>query len=315
MEFYGASNHGFEHVSDIVEKLDYQTLLNMTASDYLKELGIQDRFSQEILQSATRGNYCQDLNALHALAVMVSMEAGHGTWAVEEGNFRIFEEFAYRSKADIRLNTKVTAVHNITELDEQGQAIQRFMVEAEDGSTQVFDDVVMAAPLKFSGIEFSCPTKHQHRDYHVVHVTLVAGHPNPAYFGRTLDTMPTFVVTTGEPLVDQFENGQAPFNTFSVHRFLENGESVIKIFSPQQATDEFLDTLFLNKSWTYRKGWHAFPKLYPVDVFPSFILKADESKDSGIIYAGAFENFISASILYKSRKVKLIYNRQWRHKQ
>lgn len=99
-------------------------------------------------------------------------------------------------------------------------------------------------------------------------------------------------------LVDEFPNGKAPFNTFSVHRFLENGESVIKIFSPKEISDEYLDQLFLERSWVYRKGWHAFPELEPVpnnQDFPSFIIKHDETQDDGIIYAGAFENFVSAS--------------------
>ena len=71
LTFYEAADHGFESVSDIVDQLDYKSLLNMTAEAYLKTLGINERFTYEILQSATRGNYCQDLNALHALAVMV----------------------------------------------------------------------------------------------------------------------------------------------------------------------------------------------------------------------------------------------------
>ncbi|KAL9550938.1 hypothetical protein MBANPS3_004512 [Mucor bainieri] len=291
------SDHGFEHVSEIVKSLDYQSLLNMTAEAYLKELGINDRFAQEILQTATRGNYCQDLNTLHALAVMVSMEAGHGTWAVESGNYNIFEEFARRSQAAIQLQTKVIAVNNITEVDTDGNTVQRYVVETLDGTSQVFDEVVLAAPIKFSGIhQFPFPTKQEERPYHAVYVTLIAGHPDPSYFGKTMENMPTFVVSTGAPLTDGFENGQAPFNTFSVHRFLENGESVIKIFSPAELKDDYLDKLFLDRSWTYRKGWHAFPQLEPIakdQSFPSFILKTDENDESGIIYTGALENFIS----------------------
>jgi prenylcysteine oxidase/farnesylcysteine lyase len=149
---------------------------------------------------------------------------------------------------------------------------------------------------------------------------LIAGHPDPSYFGRTLETMPTFVVTTGAPLgmytfahfchsfliciyiiyiiEDSFKEGKAPFNTFSIHRFLDNGESVIKIFSAKRLDESFLDTLFLNRSWTYHKGWHAFPELYPVTKesdFASCILKTHKHDSSGIIYTGAFENFISVS--------------------
>jgi prenylcysteine oxidase/farnesylcysteine lyase len=128
------------------------------------------------------------------------MEASHGTWAVESGNYRIFEEFARRSGAAIQLETKVISVSNITEVDANGQDVQRYVVETIDGTTQVFDDVVLATPIRFSGIQFPFPTKQEQRSYHPVYVTLVAGHPDPGYFGRTIDTMPTFVVTTGAPL-------------------------------------------------------------------------------------------------------------------
>ncbi|OAD05137.1 hypothetical protein MUCCIDRAFT_189216 [Mucor lusitanicus CBS 277.49] len=276
MELYDA-DHGFEHVSEVVKSLEYQSLLNMTAETYLKELGINDRFAQEILQTATRGNYCQDLDSLHALAVMVSMEAGHGTWAVESGNYNIFEEFARRSQAAIQLQTKVIGINNITEVDTNGDTVKRYIVETLDGTSQVFDEVVLAAPIKFSGIhQFPFPTKQEERPYHAVYVTLIAGHPDPSYFGKTMENMPTFVVSTGAPL--------------------ENGESVIKIFSPTELKDDYLDKLFLDRSWTYRKGWHAFPQLEPIakdQSFPSFILKTDENDESGIIYTGAFENFIS----------------------
>ncbi|KAG1144585.1 hypothetical protein G6F37_006174 [Rhizopus arrhizus] len=297
LKLYDA-DHGFENIAKIVEKLQFNELMNQTAIDYLKHaLGINDRFSFEVLQSATRGNYCQDLNQLHAFALMVSMEAGNGVWAVEDGNFRIFEEFAYRSGADIQLETEVTAIFNITEPDEFGNLVRRYVVETSDGTSQIFDEVVMATPLASSGINFNFPVTEQHRDYHVVHVTLVAGHVNYSHFGKeNLDTMPTFVITTGYPLVQHFENGSAPFQTFSAHRYLDNGEDVVKIFSSDKLSEEELDGLFLNKSWVYHKEWHAFPELHPItgkNKFPHFILKASKDEQEGIIYTGAFENFIS----------------------
>ncbi|GAA5817285.1 hypothetical protein MFLAVUS_010828 [Mucor flavus] len=295
LELYDA-DYGFENIAKIVETLGFNSLFNQSASDYLKKLGVNERFSNEILQTATRGNYCQDLNTLHGLAVMVSMEASHGTWAVKDGNFRIFEEFAIRSKANVLLNTKVISVNNITEFDSFGNDVHKYAVETEDGIIQVFDEVVLAAPLRFSDIVFSFPTQHYKRDYHTVHVTLVSGHANPNYFGRNdIEKLPIFIVTTGHPLAQNFPDGKAPFETFSVHRILQNGETVVKIFSPNRLDEEQLDQLFLNRTWTYYKEWRAFPQLYPVENmdFPSFILKANEQDAFGIVYPGSFESFVS----------------------
>jgi prenylcysteine oxidase/farnesylcysteine lyase len=60
----------------------------------------------------------------------------------------------------------------------------------------------------------------------------------------------------------------------------------------------------LNKSWVFHKEWHAFPELHPItgkNKFPHFILKASEDEQEGIIYTGAFENFISVNISHYSR--------------
>lgn len=42
--------------------------------------------------------------------------------------------------------------------------------------------------------------QHAPREYHTVHVTVIAGVIDPSYFGRTAETMPTLIVTTGDPL-------------------------------------------------------------------------------------------------------------------
>lgn len=103
-------------------------------------------------------------------------------------------------------------------------------------------------------------------------------------------------------IVEHFEGGAAFFNTFSEHRYLENGETVFKLFSPEKLTNEQLETLFVNTSWVYHKAWHAFPRLYPIqqddNTFAPFILKANEDDESGIVYTGAFETFISVSQEY-----------------
>ncbi|KAI8976748.1 Prenylcysteine lyase-domain-containing protein [Pilobolus umbonatus] len=287
---------GYSNMADIVRELGIEELLNTTAIDYLNKMGIFDKFSYEVLQSATRGNYCQDLNIVHALATMVSMEADNGVWSIEGGNYRIFEEYGKRSGADIRLNTKVISVANIVEIDTFGKSVNRYAVQTSDGSTQVYDEVILAAPINYSGIRFPFPTQQHHREYHVVYVTLVTGHTNADYFNTAIQDLPEFIVSTGYPLVENYVNGHANITTFSVHGQMDDGESLIKIFSPNKLTENELDTMFLSRSWTYRKGWHAFPELYPIqdeDDYAPNIIRANEHDDFGIIYTGAFEQFIS----------------------
>lgn len=104
----------------------------------------------------------------------------------------------------------------------------------------------------------------------------------------------------GYGTADKFSDGKQPFTTFSVHRYLENGESVFKLFSDQVLEDAYLDQLFYNHSWTYRKSWEAFPRLYPIkgsSEWPPVVLHGfgSESCDqsNGVIYINAFESCIS----------------------
>lgn len=103
--------------------------------------------------------------------------------------------------------------------------------------------------------------------------------------------------------MDHYENQVPPFTTFTRHLILENGESVIKMFSSEELSDGDLSALFHNTSWIHRKSWQAFPKLFPVPMnadvdedWPSIILHGFEPSSkavSGIFYANAFENVIS----------------------
>lgn len=121
---------------------------------------------RELIQSSTRGNYGQDVEDLHAFGGLVralvtglpkssscnfcsqvSMAAA-GAWSTEGGNFLIFEEFAKRSGANVRLNTRVISIQNSTEIDEHGNPIGRYLVATDDdGDDQAFDAVILATPL------------------------------------------------------------------------------------------------------------------------------------------------------------------------
>ena len=103
-------------------------------------------------------------------------------------------------------------------------------------------------------------------------------------------------------IAGNFDGSEQPFTTFAIHKRLnDTGENVVKMFSSKPMSDELLDQLFHSRSWTVRKEWQAFPKLYPVvssekeEGWPSIILDGfkEDEQENGILYVNAFESCIS----------------------
>ncbi|CAO3619837.1 unnamed protein product [Cunninghamella blakesleeana] len=345
LQVYQKDLASFTTLDDIINRLDLDDLVNQTATKYyIDSLG--DKFVYEMLQTASRGNYNQDTDFIHAFGALVSMAAGSDSWTVAGGNYRIFEQFLERSiNTKVHLNTKVTSIEYNIHNDQKYTVYTSSSssdpheenVEKENG--QDFDIVVIASPLHSSDIDTSClklSKHHFNRDYHTVHVTLVTGFADPTYFGRNKDDVPTEIITTGIPLVDHFNKKQAFFTSITRQETLDNGESVYKLFSPNKLTDEDLSVLFYNTSWVYHHEWQAFPKLYPNGNretenydWPSLILHGfhqydknnnnsennldDQLNNGGIIYANAFESFISTmetQTIIGKNIAKIIYD-QW----
>ena len=59
-----------------------------------------------MVESATRVNYGQDADKIHALEGMCSL-ATDGASSVKGGNYQLFEEFVKRSNATVHFNTAV----------------------------------------------------------------------------------------------------------------------------------------------------------------------------------------------------------------
>ena len=132
-----------------------------------------------------------------------------------------------------------------------------------------YDVVVIAAPYHTSHISLPAdlsslipPQPYIH--LHVTLLTTTAATPNPVYFGKKPGAeVPTFVLTT---LDGVRRGGRAPeFNVLAyigqatlakngIHDRQETGEWVVKIFSMEHISDEWLATMFQNQvGWVLRK--------------------------------------------------------------
>jgi prenylcysteine oxidase/farnesylcysteine lyase len=98
-------------------------------------------------------------------------------------------------------------------------------------------------------------------------------------------------------------------------RVLPSGESVYKIFSPKEITDEFLSEIFLGKiNWIYRKVWQAYPRLDPIEEFAPIVLYPNDTETLGVYYTSGIESFISTmetSALSGRNVAALLSNRLW----
>ncbi|KAJ5551133.1 Prenylcysteine oxidase [Penicillium sp. DV-2018c] len=299
-------------------------LINATASAgdvFLRANGIDSLFAREIVQASTRVNYGQNLQLIHGLESVVCM-ATDGAVSVEGGNWRIFDGAIKASGANIKVNTTVS------EIERNDDGTVRVSAKpniASDSMDEIFDDVVIAGPLQYSGISVSPPLEKTPDDipYVNLHVTLFASphRISPQYFGLNYQDAraPETILTTLPEGLDLGSNpmGVGPSHFWSIstlrtvdHSSVEpEGEVqqhyVYKIFSPERPTAEFIAQIMgldskslgsnttiadLSKSdisWFHEKRWNPYPLLYPRVTFEDTVLAP------GVWYTSGIESFIS----------------------
>lgn len=110
-EFYLPIPPRWTNVSSVVTELGWAEHVVQTGTEYFGLQGVGEKFIQELVGAATRVNYAQDVDAIHALEAAVSL-AATGATAIEGGNWRVFDQFVKRSGAKLYLNDKVTINRN-----------------------------------------------------------------------------------------------------------------------------------------------------------------------------------------------------------
>ncbi|KDQ54837.1 hypothetical protein JAAARDRAFT_37950 [Jaapia argillacea MUCL 33604] len=285
VELYTPESPRWSTISDLADAFQWSDMVSQTTAEYLDSNGVSKRFSRELVEAATRVNYGQNLDEIHALEGFCSMAAS-GASGIRDGNYLIFENFLNRSGADVFLKTPVRSISR----DGDSWAVQI------DKGTVTYDSVIIAAPFHSTGISFppSLSSQVPKQPYVRLHVTLLATtapHPNPALFSLPSHyRVPTTILTSAEGIRN---GGKAPeFNSLSYHGLVKDGvapkEWVVKLFSEERLSDEWLNSLFDGQvGWVLRKEWDAYPKLPPTTTFPPVKL------GNGMYYVNAFEPFIS----------------------
>ncbi|KAI1763479.1 prenylcysteine oxidase [Hypoxylon sp. FL1150] len=334
LKLYEAPYFPFRSLSTRAYELGLVKITGVTGLQWLAQNKLDGPFAHHIVQTSTRVNYASNLPYIHGLGTMVAM-APEGAMAVAGGNWRIFAQMVYRSGAHISLNSTVTSITKKTSSDPDSGSPSYSIKTKTSGSADnveaeaypvTFDDVVIATPYQFSGIEHDAdviPHPVDSIPYVTLHVTLFATSYqfSPEFFNlEPAAKVPTSVLTTlgaDEEAKPGGEGaGNAGFFSATLVKVVtnpktHNKEYVYKIFSPDKVTPEFLsrllgvqvpDTFTQDSSaadeseggvvldpisWYYPAVFHPYPQKYPRVTFQDPIL------GDGLYYTSGIESFIS----------------------
>lgn len=240
---------------------------------------------------------------------MVCM-AANGAMAIAGGNWQIFDRMVRSSKAiSTHLNTTVARISK--------QPDGTYTLTTSDGKQSTFDDVVLAAPLQFSGLVIDPPPKHtpDQIPYVKLYVTLFATpyKLDPLAFNLGAgEDVPQYVLTTLPPGAQHDDSDPAGKPGFFSISIVKSGintitpmprkEHIYKIFSPRPVDAAFLSRVLGREvtdveaeegdpngtvSWIYHKIWHSYPEERPRVTFEEIAL------DEGLWYTAGIESFIS----------------------
>ncbi|KAG9063958.1 hypothetical protein KI688_004072 [Linnemannia hyalina] len=264
LSFY-TSPESYTSIHEFSTAHNIHTEASMLTNEYLESHGISKQYAQEVVEVATRVNYGSNLDDIHALGALVTM-AANDAQQIEGGNFQIFEGMVAKSGAEVRLGTKIARVRRL-EPRYEGEEPQ-FEVTTSTGQKQIFDYIVLAAPIESTNIHFDISLPPQPKvDYRTIHATFVRGHVNPSYFYTSTSPARSSTPSTKDfPTHILSTNSRAEFTSLSIQARLSNGETITKIFSPEVLSKDLLDRLYSNRTWVKHKEWKAYPKLRPISL-------------------------------------------------
>lgn len=296
----------FVTLSSFADAANLTSLLSTSTRDHFVGEGVGSLYVEEVIGAASRVNYGQDVDSIHALGGLVSMIAQEGAFSVVGGNRQIFEQFVERSKAKIRLSD----VRQLIRVDAESQRQSEWIVKAVESTgeltSEVYDTIILATPFHQSGIELinsQSDRQIPRQDYVHLHVTFVltnATSPASAFFGSTSSISTTihstFSTASSQKPIFNSLNYQKRLLPSTALSYLNRTDSIylVKLTSDTILSSESLESIFglSNVVKVVRNEWDAYPTLKPMvgEDKSSF---APVRLESGLYYVNGFERVIS----------------------
>ncbi|KAF1378411.1 hypothetical protein PFLUV_G00190270 [Perca fluviatilis] len=282
---YQAHGYAFSSVEELLDSLGGSGFINMTRRPLcssLLELGVSQRFIDEVIEPIMRVNYGQNVSIPAFVGAVSLAGAQNNLWAVEGGNKLVCSGLLKMANANL-LQAQVNSISPVYSGEEP--QYQLSFTTASETRSELYDIVVLATPLQASvrsGVQFhgfTPPFDELPGNYHSTVATIVHGYLNTSFFGFPDPRLFPFasVLTTETP--DLFFNSVAsvcPVNISTGFRRKQPQEAgVYKVFSPQPLEKAHLKTLFRSYYSVQVTEWQAYPcygssqGLPPVELHPN----------------------------------------------
>mmetsp|Transcript_30942 Transcript_30942/g.34511 ORF Transcript_30942/g.34511 Transcript_30942/m.34511 type:complete len:443 (+) Transcript_30942:44-1372(+) len=264
----------FTSIESFLKVASLTDFSSVSVDDYLKNLGAKESFIAETVEPIIRTIYDQE-DTVQAFAGLVSvLPTFSDAYTAYGGNDAFVNEILEFSKVKPTLNATVEAISRVGNL---------YDIELASGDYQKdFDAVILAVPIEFANLTFEGfkVPKITPRSYKHWYVTVIgASGLNPKYFG--VQEVPDDILT--------LRNSKAPFHVLTGLATTKSGLNIYKTFSNEPISDDVLDQIYLDRSFSYIQHWpYTFPDMSPTEIYQDIII------DDGLLYLNAIENIATA---------------------
>ncbi|KAJ1025100.1 hypothetical protein NDA16_002607 [Ustilago loliicola] len=278
-----ASGYPWTSIEELADAVNATSLVGTTGMQFFKEKRVSELFIEEMVEAATRVNYAQDTDKIHGFGALVSLAAS-GATGVKDGNYRIFEEFARRSRARIltgvegevtgivRYNSIARPRRDETEdSDKKPVTKVQWYIGTKSGEGEVYDAVIIATPWHNADITLlNTPERVKGNPFVHLHVTLLTTSrpsPNPEYFGLgSQDAVPTTILTSDES-VRRASEKKRPTDDDGSKPAPEDPGSEPPVHAKKQFKKPILDFYSLNYLRSVEPQTNPRDKEYVVKIF------------------------------------------------
>ncbi len=220
----------------------------------LLEMGIEQRFIDEIITPITRIIYSQDatLGGFAGLSSVLGVY-GESVYSLSEGNDVLPSKLIEASNSSVQLKSKVESIEK-TSTDCFRVTVGRH--------TSIFDGVIIASPLETANITFEgVPNQELNvREYQKIYIRSMKGEIKMGFFNLDKSAkLPAIILTTKEA---------DPITRFSIIKS-EKNESLVTITSKHPIGNEILDEIFVDGRTVVDHIWSAaYPVFNPIERLP-----------------------------------------------